>query len=221
MNYMIKCAIFDLDGTLVNSIDDLGLATDYVLKQYGKEPKWTTDDYRLFVGNGAKKLVERAFEHKLSPAELEKAYEMFKEKYNEILLDHAHLYDGIKEQLDILKQKGIKIAVNSNKRGDYTNALVNKYFSQFSWIAVYGEREREGIPKKPDPSAALEIANHMNLPAEEVLYIGDSKTDMETGQNAKMDTIGVAWGFRGAEELRENNATYIVEKPEAILEYVI
>ena len=218
---MIKCAIFDLDGTLVNSIDDLGLATDYVLKQYGKEPKWTTDDYRLFVGNGAKKLVERAFEHKLSPAELEKAYEMFKEKYNEILLDHAHLYDGIKEQLDILKQKGIKIAVNSNKRGDYTNALVNKYFSQFSWIAVYGEREREGIPKKPDPSAALEIANHMNLPAEEVLYIGDSKTDMETGQNAKMDTIGVAWGFRGAEELRENNATYIVEKPEAILEYVI
>ena len=79
----------------------------------------------------------------------------------------------------------------------------------------------EGIPKKPDPSAALEIANHMNLPAEEVLYIGDSKTDMETGQNAKMDTIGVAWGFRGAEELRENNATYIVEKPEAILEYVI
>ena len=107
---MIKCAIFDLDGTLVYSIDDLGLATDYVLKQYGKEPKWTTDDYRLFVGNGAKKLVERAFEHKLSPAELEKAYEMFKEKYNEILLDHAHLYDGIKEQLDILKQKGIKIA---------------------------------------------------------------------------------------------------------------
>lgn len=96
---MIKCAIFDLDGTLVNSIDDLGLATDYVLKQYGKEPKWTTDDYRLFVGNGAKKLVERAFEHKLSPAELEKAYEMFKEKYNEILLDHAHLYDGIKDSL--------------------------------------------------------------------------------------------------------------------------
>ena len=106
---MIKCAIFDLDGTLVNSIDDLGLATDYVLKQYGKEPKWTTDDYRLFVGNGAKKLVERAFEHKLSPAELEKAYEMFKEKYNEILLDHAHLYDGIKEQLDILKEKELKL----------------------------------------------------------------------------------------------------------------
>ena len=120
-----------------------------------------------------------------------------------------------------LEEKGIKIAVNSNKRGDYTSALVNKYFSQFPWVAVYGEREREGIPKKPDPSAALEIANHMNLPAEEVLYIGDSKTDMETGQNAKMDTIGVAWGFRGAEELRENNATYIVEKPEAILEYVI
>ncbi len=88
--------------------------------------------------------------------------------------------------------------------------------------ALYGEREREGIPKKPDPSAALEIANHMNLPARRRFYIlVIRKTDMETGQNAKMDTIGVAWGFRGAEELRENNATYIVEKPEAILEYVI
>ena len=217
---MIKCAIFDLDGTLVNSIDDLGLATDYVLKQYGKEPKWTTDDYRLFVGNGAKKLVERAFEHKLSPAELEKAYEMFKEKYNEILLDHAHLYDGIKEQLDILKQKGIKIAVNSNKRGDYTSALVNKYFSQFPWTAVYGERESEGIPKKPDPSAALEIADLMKLPKEEILYIGDSKTDMQTGQNAGMDTIGVSWGFRGRKELEENHASYVVDHPEDILKFI-
>ncbi len=79
----------------------------------------------------------------------------------------------------------------------YTSALVNKYFSQFPWTAVYGERESEGIPKKPDPSAALEIADLMKLPKEEILYIGDSKTDMQTGQNAGMDTIGVSWGFRG------------------------
>ena len=111
MIYMIKCAIFDLDGTLVNLIDDLGNATDYVLEKYGKDKKWTVSDYRMFVGDGAKKLIERAFEHTLSPDELENAYEMFKIKYQEILLDNAHIYDGVKEQLDILKQKGVKIAV--------------------------------------------------------------------------------------------------------------
>ena len=87
--------------------------------------------------------------------------------------------------------------------------------------AVYGERESEGIPKKPDPSAALEIANKMELTPDEILYIGDSKTDMKTGQNAGMDTIGVAWGFRGPEELKEHQATYIVEKPQDILRFVL
>lgn len=175
------------------------------------------------VGNGFRKLIQRALPEEKQKDEmfLDEAVDQFSKAYQKRYLNKTIPYEGILKLLGTLEEKGIKIAVNSNKRGDYTNALVNKYFSQFSWIAVYGEREREGIPKKPDPSAALEIANHMNLPAEEVLYIGDSKTDMETGQNAKMDTIGVAWGFRGAEELRENNATYIVEKPEAILEYVI
>ena len=153
-----KGIIFDLDGTLLDTINDLTDSVNDVMKIYGWK-EYDSEACKMMVGNGFRKLIQRAL-----PEEKQKD-EMF--------------------------------------------------------LAVYGEREREGIPKKPDPSAALEIANHMNLPAEEVLYIGDSKTDMETGQNAKMDTIGVAWGFRGAEELRENNATYIVEKPEAILEYVI
>ena len=187
-----KGIIFDLDGTLLDTINDLTDSVNDVMKIYG---------WKEYDSKACKMMVGKAYQ---------KRY-----------LNKTIPYEGILKLLGTLEEKGIKIAVNSNKRGDYTSALVNKYFSQFPWVAVYGEREREGIPKKPDPSAALEIANHMNLPAEEVLYIGDSKTDMETGQNAKMDTIGVAWGFRGAEELRENNATYIVEKPEAILEYVI
>ena len=90
MNTQFKCAIFDLDGTLVNTIDDLGLATDYVLEQYGRTPKWTQADYKKLVGNGAKKLIERAFEHQLSPEQLEEAYAMFKVKYNAVKMDHAH-----------------------------------------------------------------------------------------------------------------------------------
>lgn len=107
MSTQFKCAIFDLDGTLVNTIDDLGLATDYVLEQYGRTPKWTQADYKKLVGNGAKKLVERAFEHQLSPEQLEEAYAMFKVKYNAVKMDHAHAYPGIQAALDDLKTRGI------------------------------------------------------------------------------------------------------------------
>ena len=100
------------------------------------------------------------------------------------------------------------------------NVLVNKYFSQFPWTAVYGERESEGIPKKPDPSAALEIADLMKLPKEEILYIGDSKTDMQTGQNAGMDTIGVSWGFRGRKELEERGADFLLQSPSQLPQLV-
>ena len=204
-----KGIIFDLDGTLLDTINDLTDSVNDVMKIYGWK-EYDSKACKMMVGNGFRKLIQRALPE-----------DQFSKAYQKRYLNKTIPYEGILKLLGTLEEKGIKIAVNSNKRGDYTSALVNKYFSQFPWVAVYGEREREGIPKKPDPSAALEIANHMNLPAEEVLYIGDSKTDMETGQNAKMNTIGVAWGFRGAEEVRENNATYIVEKPEAILEYVI
>lgn len=217
-----KGIIFDLDGTLLDTINDLTDSVNDVMKIYGWK-EYDSEACKMMVGNGFRKLIQRALPEEKQKDEmfLDEAVDQFSKAYQKRYLNKTIPYEGILKLLGTLEEKGIKIAVNSNKRGDYTSALVNKYFSQFPWVAVYGEREREGIPKKPDPSAALEIANHMNLPAEEVLYIGDSKTDMETGQNAKMDTIGVAWGFRGAEELRENNAIYIVEKPEAILEYVI
>ena len=219
---MGKAVIFDLDGTLLDTINDLTDSVNDVMKIYGWK-EYDSEACKMMVGNGFRKLIQRALPEEKQKDEmfLDEAVDQFSKAYQKRYLNKTIPYEGILKLLGTLEEKGIKIAVNSNKRGDYTSALVNKYFSQFPWVAVYGEREREGIPKKPNPSAALEIANHMNLPAEEVLYIGDSKTDMETGQNAKMDTIGVAWGFRGAEELRENNATYIVEKPEAILEYVI
>lgn len=113
---------------------------------------------------------------------IDEAVNQFSKAYQKRYLNKTIPYEGILKLLESLEEKGIKIAVNSNKRGDYTSALVNKYFSQFPWTAVYGERESEGIPKKPDPSAALEIADLMKLSKEEILYIGDSKTDMQTGR---------------------------------------
>ena len=216
-----KGIIFDLDGTLLDTINDLTDSVNDVMKIYGWK-EYDSKACKMMVGNGFRKLIQRALPEEKQKDEmfLDEAVDQFSKAYQKRYLNKTIPYEGILKLLGTLEEKGIKIAVNSNKRGDYTSALVNKYFSQFPWVAVYGEREREGIPKKPDPSAALEIANHMNLPAEEVLYIGDSKTDMETGQNAKMDTIGVAWGFRGAKELKEAGAGYIVGSPDEIIKLI-
>lgn len=216
-----KGIIFDLDGTLLDTIEDLKDSVNDVMKIYG----WKEHDTKAckqMVGNGFRKLIQRALPEEKQKDEtfLDEAVEQFSKAYQKRYLNKTIPYEGILKLLEALEEKGIKIAVNSNKRGDYTSALVNKYFSQFPWTAVYGERESEGIPKKPDPSAALEIADLMKLPKEEVLYIGDSKTDMKTGQNAGMDTIGVSWGFRGRKELEENHASYVVDHPEDILKFI-
>ena len=114
-----------------------------------------------------------------------------------------------------LCEKGIALGVNSNKRSDYTSALIKKYFAHIPFVDVYGERE--GIPKKPDPAGALKLLELMGLEKEEVLYIGDSNTDMLTGKNAGLDTVGVSWGFRGREELEAYGGTFVVDRPEEIL----
>lgn len=216
-----KGIIFDLDGTLLDTIEDLRDSVNDVMKIYG----WKEHDTKAckqMVGNGFRKLITRALPEDKQKNELfiDEAVNQFSKAYQKRYLNKTIPYEGILKLLESLEEKGIKIAVNSNKRGDYTSALVNKYFSQFPWTAVYGERESEGIPKKPDPSAALEIADLMKLQKEEILYIGDSKTDMQTGQNAGMDTIGVSWGFRGRKELEENHASYVVDHPEDILKFI-
>ena len=216
-----KGIIFDLDGTLLDTINDLTDSVNDVMKIYGWK-EYDSKACKMMVGNGFRKLIQRALPEEKQKAAmfLDEALDQFSKAYQKRYLNKTIPYEGILKLLGTLEEKGIKIAVNSNKRGDYTSALVNKYFSQFPWTAVYGERESEGIPKKPDPSAALEIADLMKLPKEEILYIGDSKTDMQTGQNAGMDTIGVSWGFRGRKELEENHASYVVDHPEDILKFI-
>ena len=216
-----KGIIFDLDGTLLNTIEDLTDSVNDVMDIY-HFPKHNVKACKMMVGNGFRKLITRALPEDKQKDEtfIDEALMKFAQAYHKRYLNKTAPYDGILQMIKGLEQKGILIAVNSNKRGDYTTALVDKFFSKNPMVAVYGERESEGIPKKPDPAAALQIAEQMHLSVKEVLYIGDSKTDMKTGQNAGMDTIGVAWGFRGPDELKQHHATYIVEKPEDISNYV-
>lgn len=214
MIYMIKCAIFDLDGTLVNTIEDLGYATDYVLEKYNREKKWNMDDYRMFVGNGAKKLVERAFEHTLSAEELERAYEIFKVRYQEILLDHAHVYDGIKEQLDILKEQGIKIAVVTNKPHESAVKMVETLFGKGYFDLITGAKD--DTPRKPDPTTTKSTLKFLDCKANEAIFFGDSDVDVKTAKNAGIEPIACSWGFRSFEFLLAQSPSAIIDKPKYI-----
>lgn len=211
---MIKCAIFDLDGTLVNTSYDLGKATEYVLIKYGREPKWSEADYIRFVGNGAKKLVDRAFEHSLDEEELGKALDIFKQKYNEILLDNAHVYDGIIEQLDILKGKGIKLAVVTNKPHECAVKMVEALFGKGYFDVITGANETD--PKKPDPYNVNKTLKLLGCTPSEAIYFGDSDVDVITAKNAHIEPIACSWGFRSFESLLAQSPSAIIDKPEYI-----
>ncbi|SDY65445.1 phosphoglycolate phosphatase [Proteiniborus ethanoligenes] len=212
-----KGVIFDLDGTLLDTIEDLSDSMNIVLTKY-KHPNFTKEEYMLKVGNGFRGLVLNSFPEETDEKIIDKAVEQFAEIYDSNYLNKTKPYDEIDYVLDGLNRMGIKLGVNSNKKDHYTMNLVSKFFARIPFIRVYGERA--GIEKKPDPTSALEIAQAMELKPEEILYIGDSKTDILTAQNADMDSVGVLWGFRSEEELREYGASYIVSSPKEILDIV-
>lgn len=211
---MIKAALFDLDGTLVNTADDLGFATEYVLKAYGVNPKWTMDDYRAFVGNGAKKLLDRAFEHKLSDEELNKALELFKEKYNDILLDNAYVYDGIESALGSLKKQGIKLAVVTNKPHLCAVKMVETLFGKDYFDVIIGATEE--VAKKPDPYTTNLALKKLGCKPEEAIFFGDSDVDIHTAKNAGVESVGCSWGFRSFECLFSASPSVIIDSAEYI-----
>jgi len=211
--------IFDLDGTLLDTIEDLSDSLNYALSSFGY-PGHSCSTYKKMIGEGVHNLIECSLpKGNYDSTVFANVLKLFLKTYKENYMKKTKPYDGICEMLSSLSKMGIKIGVNSNKRADYTNSLVEKYFADIPFIEVFGERE--GIPKKPDPVAALEIAGLMELPPERVLYVGDSKTDIQTGFNAGMDTVGVLWGFRDFEELTTEGAAYIIEKPNEILTKIL
>ncbi|MDE5605627.1 MAG: HAD-IA family hydrolase [Eubacterium sp.] len=216
MNSKIKCVIFDLDGTLVNTIIDLGRACDYLLRNSGIEPRWTESDYKAFVGNGAKILVSRAFSGKLSPEELEKQYSVFKVKYNAIKMENAYVYDGMLDVVNAIKSSETKVAVCTNKPDAAAKGMVEALFGAEVFDVIVGAAD--DLPKKPDPAMPNKILTKLNVSADECIWIGDSTVDLESAKNLGCKSIAVTWGFRSVETLLECGPNYVVNSPKEILD---
>lgn len=215
---MKSLVIFDLDGTLLNTIDDLGTATNYALKESGY-PEHPLDAYPEYVGNGITRLIERALPQELRTEDvIWKVREKFKEYYNQHMADATKPYPGIPELLKNLTQKGIKLAVASNKYQSAAKKLVLHYFPEIPWADIEGQKE--GVPTKPDPSVVFEILGKVEVPKAQVLYVGDSDIDIETAKRACVEVVGVTWGFRPARELRRAGADALISEPSQLLPLV-
>ncbi|WP_372755691.1 HAD family hydrolase [Labilibaculum sp.] len=213
---MIKGVVFDLDGTLANSIEDLADSMNAVLK----EKKFPTHDYATFktyVGRGLQSMVKNALpESSSDEATLKECFDKMMELYDKNCINKTCLYPGIPELLTALQKKGIKIAVFSNKANELTQKVVQDLLADWPLALVIGAGG--DIPRKPDAKGALLISEKMGFTPEEIIYVGDSGVDMQTAHNAGMYAAGVLWGFRDMEELLENGAQTLVENPMDLLE---
>ena len=215
---MKKLVIFDLDGTLLDTIADLAMATNHALQQLGY-PTRPVDEIRTFVGNGINKLLERSLpDSEKSEANTLRLRAHFLPYYDAHNADLSTPYPGIPSLLQALQQKGLMIAVASNKYQTATVKLIHHYFHDISFVEILGQRE--GVPVKPDPSIVSDIIQKAEVSKEEVLYVGDSNVDMQTAHNAGVDAIGVAWGFRPRAELEALQPLAVIDKAEELLDYL-
>ena len=208
--------IFDLDGTLLDTIGDLAVACNAVLALRGL-PQHSYEEYCHFVGNGIMRLVARALpeEHR-TPYTVAAVRADFVKYYTEHIDAYTKPYDRIPELVAGLVRRGVRIAVASNKFQAGTEKLVRLFFPDVPFAAVFGQRE--GVPLKPDPAVVEEILSLTGAAKERVLYVGDSGVDMQTAAAAGVRSVGVTWGFRDREELVESGAAHIVDKPAEILD---
>lgn len=210
--------IFDLDGTLLDTLDDLADSMNHVLRQRGF-PIHDTEAYRYFVGGGAAALVRRALPLDEQSDELvAECIGDFREEYGANWNVKTRPYDGVADVLDALSARPVRMAIFSNKPDDFVRLCAREYFSTWEFAAVLGQRD--GIPLKPDPAGAFEAARTLNAEPRDVLYVGDTGTDMQTAVNAGMFPLGVLWGFREEAELREHGAARLINKPSELLEFV-
>ncbi len=207
-----KLAIFDLDGTILDTLEDLKESTNAALAASGY-PARTLDEVRCFVGNGIGKLIDRAVPQGTSKEATKKTLESFKAYYGIHCADHTKPYDGILELLENLRKSGIQTAVVSNKADFAVQELCSQYFPD-AFDFVVGERE--GIRRKPCPDSVFEVLRTLKKMTDEAVYIGDSDVDVETAKQAGMDGIFVSWGFRGREFLIEHGASCIVDTPKEL-----
>ena len=201
--------VFDLDGTLLETLKDLAASTNYALRTHNM-PEHSIEDVRMFVGNGVKKLMERAIPNGIENPQFEDVYDTFRQHYLEHNLDTTKPYEGIPELLAELKARGKKLAIVSNKFYAATQELARHFFPDTIEVAI---GERENIKKKPAPDTVIEALRQLGASRETAVYIGDSDVDIMTAKNCNMPCVSVLWGFRDKEFLMEHGATFFVKKP--------
>lgn len=210
---MKSLVIFDLDGTLLNTISDLGAACNHALQKMGY-PGHPISAYNFMVGNGVRKLLERA-EPDADAGSIDKMLGYFREYYDEHCCDTTEPYNGIPELLKELTQAGISVAVATNKYQKAAEKIISHYFPEIPFVAVLGQIEDR--PTKPDPSIVFAVLNDHPTPKAEVMFVGDSAVDIETARRACVDSAGVTWGFRPVSELRKAYADHVVSSPNELL----
>lgn len=213
MNF--KAVVFDLDGTLLDTLDDIANSMNSILTNAGY-PAHPKEAYRYFIGEGLEALVRKTLPEKDSnPENIAKYFGQMKTVYHERWNEKTKPYEGIKETLKELNTKNIPVCVFSNKAHEFTSMMVNELLAEYEFAVVKGSFP--GIPKKPDPTVALAMAKELNVLPQNILYIGDTDTDMQTANNAGFYPVGALWGFRTADELTTNGAKTLIKHPLEIL----
>ncbi len=211
-----KAVIFDMDGTILNTLEDLKNATNYSLRQFNM-PERTLEEVRMFVGNGIRKLVERAVPAGTSTEKIDEVLDVFLKYYEVHSADNTSSYPGIHELVEKLKAAGIKTAVSTNKADAPAQELGKEYFNGIFDLIV---GQRDGLRTKPAPDSVNEILKILNIQKKDAVYVGDSDVDVQTAANSGLDFIGVSWGFRGRKFLQEKGAKNIVDSADEILDLV-
>ena len=213
-----KAVIFDLDGTLLDTLEDLADSLNYVLQDKGL-PTHPTGAFRYFVGNGAAMLVSHALPPEKRNDELTAdCLEAFLKEYSRNWNIKTKPYSGVSELLDALTAKHMEMAVLTNKPQHFAELCIEEFLSSWKFTAILGQRD--GFPLKPDPAGSLEIARRLDIPSQEFLYLGDGDADMKTAVSANMFPVGALWGFRSEKELRESGAVEVISRPTELLKFV-
>jgi phosphoglycolate phosphatase len=212
-----ESVIFDLDGTLLDTIEDIADAVNAALFAFDF-PTRTLDEYKYFVGDGMLKLAQRVLPDDVDEDLIAPFLQVIQEQYKKHWDKKTIPYDGIPELLDQLTEKGITFSVLSNKPHEFTILTVARFLKQWKFSTVSGARP--GVERKPDPMGALLIAAQLNVQPDAILYVGDTNTDMVTAQRAGMYAVGVTWGFRTRDELRDSGARFIIDHPRELLSHV-
>jgi phosphoglycolate phosphatase len=212
-----KTVIFDMDGTLLNTLEDLTDSVNYALNISGY-PTRTLDEVRQFVGNGVKILMSLAVPQGTSKEDTLKCLELYRGHYSKNMQNKTRPYDGIIDVLKKLKEKEIKLAIVSNKYDSAVKALCQDYYGEYIKVAI---GESQGVAKKPAPDSVFASLKQLGATAEDAIYVGDSDVDVHTAHNAGLKCVGVTWGFRNRELLAMEGADFIIDRPEELLDYLV